>query len=69
MAESRTREAWDHTANLLAMMAEINRDRKKRRRPFRPDEFGPFARGRKHRKRVSVDELVDDMMSFAERKK
>jgi hypothetical protein len=27
----------------MALMAEMNRDRKRRRKPFRPDDFNPYA--------------------------
>ncbi len=43
MAEGRRREMWDHTSLLWAAMAEPNRDRKKRSRPFTPADVHPFA--------------------------
>ncbi len=27
----------------MALMAEMNRDRKRRRKPFKPDDFNPYA--------------------------
>jgi hypothetical protein len=42
MADGRKREMWDHTSALLAMTAEINRDPKKRRKPFLPSDFNPY---------------------------
>ena len=35
--------AWEPHAETLAMMANVNRDRKKRARPFSGGEFNPFA--------------------------
>jgi len=35
---------WVHTSTLLAMTANVNRDAKKRRTPFVPAEFDPYAR-------------------------
>ena len=42
MAEARGRAAWAHTASLLAMLANVNRD-PKRTRPFQPADFDPYA--------------------------
>lgn len=43
MAEARSREAWAHTASMLAMLANANRDPKKGR-PFKPADFSPYPR-------------------------
>ena len=45
MAEARSRDQWNHTASVLAMLANIHRDAKKSR-PFKPADFHP------HRKAV-----------------
>jgi len=42
MAEARRSDAWDHTSAILAMTAEINRDRNRRARPYSAAEFHPF---------------------------
>lgn len=42
MREAAVSERWDHTAHLKCMLAELNRDKKKRRKPFKPDEFNPL---------------------------
>jgi hypothetical protein len=42
MAESRRNEAWSHTANLMALVANVNRNPRKRARPYSPLEFHPF---------------------------
>ena len=36
------RQDWNHTSSILALIANINRDRKKRSRPFEPREFHPM---------------------------
>ena len=46
MAEARSREAWNHTATLLAMLANIHRDPKKGR-VFRPSDFNPHEARKK----------------------
>lgn len=44
MREARQRIDWNHTASVLAIIAEVNRDREKRSAPFEPREFNPFLR-------------------------
>ena len=41
MAESRQQDAWNHTAVLLAMLANVNRDPKKSR-AYKPADFHPI---------------------------
>lgn len=42
MLRGRQRDHWNHTAHILAMLANVFRDR--RQRPVGPAEFHPFAR-------------------------
>ena len=42
MATARRRDAWDRTAALLAMLANVNRDDSKRSQPFSPADFHPL---------------------------
>jgi len=42
MAEGRRRNEWEHTALIAAQFAEAHRDKKKRAKPFRFDDFYPF---------------------------
>lgn len=42
MESGRAENDWMHTADVLAMLAEINRNRKKRSAPFRAIEFNRF---------------------------
>jgi hypothetical protein len=46
MVEARRTDQWNHTASLLALLASIHRDPKKRRAPFTPAEFHPLVAGR-----------------------
>lgn len=48
MTSANVTERWDHTAELLALIANANRDRKKKRSPFSSADFHPF-RKRKRR--------------------
>jgi hypothetical protein len=41
MARARREHDWALTSTVLCMLAEVNRDKKKRARAFHPDEFNP----------------------------
>lgn len=41
MAQARQQDAWNHTASVLAMLANVNRDPKKGR-AFKPTDFHPM---------------------------
>ena len=56
MAEATRREAWQHTAWLSAMIANANRDPKKKPSPFQPDDFNPLVRKDRKAGAVVVDE-------------
>jgi len=43
MAEGRVDAEWNHTSAILAMLANVNRDPKKRG-PYRPEDFHPLKR-------------------------
>lgn len=61
MAEARRNEQWDHTAALLAGIAEPHRDRKKHPRPFSPMEFHPLRRP------LRIPGTVEDLRGLATR--
>lgn len=47
MADAKMRQQWDHTSAVIATIYEVNRNSKKRSRPFKPYEFHPwYARKR-----------------------
>jgi len=46
MAEARQRDNWNHTAAVMALLVNINRDPKKSR-PAKPADFHPMVRRRK----------------------
>ncbi len=61
MAEQRRRHDWSIASNLMALIANTQRDRK-RTRPFRASDFDPFAKSnRPIRADVSVlkDVFID----------
>ena len=63
MAEGRSRQAWEHTSTLLAMLANVNRNPKKRSKPFSPAEFNPFPqRGRRKAPKRRMRDVRDMVM-------
>lgn len=46
MAQARQQDAWNHTASLLAMLANVNRD-PRRGRAFKPADFHPVPAARR----------------------
>ncbi|QDV85569.1 hypothetical protein TBK1r_45830 [Stieleria magnilauensis] len=44
MADARRRHDWNIASSVMALTAEINRDRRRRRKPFKPDDFNPLIR-------------------------
>jgi len=57
MAEGRGRAEWARTAALLAMIANVNRDPKRRPRPYRPSDFDPYARAPSTRRTTELRDL------------
>ena len=43
MRRGRDRDQWRHTSSLIASMFNTVRDAKRRRQPFTPDMFDPYA--------------------------
>lgn len=48
MAEARGRAMWAHTSSILALIANVNRDPKKRG-PFTAADFDPYAKAERDR--------------------
>ena len=42
MAEEHDKTQWNHTASIHATIANVNRDPKKRKKPFTPEDFHPY---------------------------
>jgi hypothetical protein len=47
MADGRLRERWNHTAAVLAMLANAHRDQRRRAEPFGVADFHPFEAPRR----------------------
>jgi len=43
MADARRRDEWQHTSAVLAMLANVHRNPKKKPQPFTPADFNPLA--------------------------
>lgn len=67
MADARSREAWAHTAQVLCLIANVNRDPKKQR-PFKPADFDPHTQARRRSRPVTVARLTDEMVRIAEQR-
>jgi len=46
MADGRVREEWNHTSQLMCLTANINRDPKRKPKPYAPADFHPLERAR-----------------------
>jgi len=58
MAEAKRQHDWNVASTIMALMAEMNRDRKRRRKPFRPDDFNPYAEQRSVVDKCSVEQAA-----------
>jgi len=56
MTRARQEESWQHTAWLAAMIANANRDPKRRPQPFVPDEFNPMVKRKSRPGVIEVNE-------------
>ncbi len=63
MAEARQVDAWNHTALLAVILANANRDDKKKKQPFEIHDFHPFCE-RPKKQRKSGAELLDKICRF-----
>jgi len=57
MAKSRLRAEWAQTSEVLAMLANANRDQKKKPSPFKSSDFNPFAQKWKHGIPITRDNI------------
>ena len=47
MVDGLRKEWWNHTAHVLAMLANCHRDENRRKSPYYPGEFNPTIRRRR----------------------
>jgi hypothetical protein len=68
MADGVAQERWNHTAQLLATLCELQRNPKRRSRPFTAEEFHPYLRTRRRGAPLTKDLLrAQARRWFAER--
>ena len=60
MAQARQQDNWNHTAALLAMLANVNRDPKKGR-AFKPADFHPIPTAHAVKRTKSSPPLKGDI--------
>ncbi|XZE55909.1 hypothetical protein SH139x_001958 [Planctomycetaceae bacterium SH139] len=58
MADARRHAQWGQVSSVLAAIYEVNRDPKKRRKPFQPQEFNPLLRQAASLPAVTVTQLA-----------
>ena len=68
MAEGRIEESWTHTAEILAMLYNANRD-PKRSRPMRASEFNPCVLAKRKRQVLRKGDLAILKDVFVKEKK
>lgn len=49
MAEGNSRQLWSHTSHILWVIAESNRDKRRRSASFKPSDFNPWFSGKSRR--------------------
>ncbi len=47
MSDAKTKGDWARTASIMAVIAEVNRDKKKRPAPFTANDFNPTVERKK----------------------
>ncbi len=58
MADAKRQHDWNIASSVMALTAEINRDRKRRRKPFKPDDFNPYTVKRPVPLRATVEQVA-----------
>jgi hypothetical protein len=67
MAKARLRADWERTSLLAAIGANPHRDPKKRKKPYDPAEFNPFAaEGKPAKKKPKIKISVDCLRALCE---
>ena len=58
MADAKRQHDWNIASSVMALNAEINRDRKRRRKPFKPDDFNPYTANRSVPVKATVEQVA-----------
>lgn len=57
MAEGRSRAAWGHTAAVMALIANVHRDAKRRPTPYAARDFNPYGQADGARRNASLPKV------------
>ena len=68
MHDARTVDAWNHTAAVLALLANAHRDTHKKPSPFKPADFHPCLE-RRRRERPPVADITVLKAVFVDRRR
>lgn len=63
MGEARSRAEWERTADLMALIANCNRDPSKRRRAYAREDFLPMPTDRRRRREGVTQASAAEMRS------
>jgi len=58
MASARRQHDWQLASTIVWITAEVNRDRKRRRKPFKPDDFNPCVTTKPAPAKASVEQVA-----------
>jgi hypothetical protein len=58
MADAKRLHDWQLASTIVWITAEVNRDRKRRRRAFKPDDFNPMASAKPAAIKASVSQAA-----------
>jgi hypothetical protein len=64
MEEARARDAWLHTSSVCSLIANCNRDPKKRPKPYEPSDFDPYGQKRKAKRDDRLVVPIDVLKLF-----
>ena len=59
MMTARSKHSWNVASNVMAMIAEVNRDRSKRHEPFTGADFNPYTISEKAKSKEDKPESHD----------
>lgn len=67
MVRGRSEFFWGHTASIMWLLAEVNRDHDKRSTPYTPDTFNPYRQKAKSElPKVKMKDLKNIVPAIAE---
>ena len=55
---------WSRTASIMALIANVNRDSKRRQEPFTIDDFSPYGQANKTASRELTQNDIDQLLKW-----